>query len=121
MYRGTYLGHNIAAKKILSRASTNRAAVAEMDYEVAALSHLSHPCVIAIYGICEDTDGSVYLITEFCDCGSLDAYYSTPAFNNSEFLRVSFELMSGLAYLHHRNTPHGSIRLTNVGLWALVS
>ncbi len=63
----------------------------------------------------QDHDRSGYfVITELCDGGDLAKLYKKPHFNKAEYVRVVSEILSGLAYLHHRVISHRDLKPENV-------
>jgi hypothetical protein len=56
IFKGKYMGHAIAAKQLFSLKSSTKQKE-EFEGEVAMLSKLTHPCVLAFFGIAEDTSG----------------------------------------------------------------
>ena len=59
VFKGKYLGQAIAAKKVFNVSEGDRS---DFDTEVAMLSQLSHPCVLALFGVCQDDAGYLYMV-----------------------------------------------------------
>ena len=78
------------------------------------LSQLSHPSVLALFGVCRDGAGYLYMIMELCDRGDLATYCRLPEFNKNEYSRVVLELLSGVAYLHSKGIAHRDLKPENV-------
>jgi serine/threonine protein kinase len=110
VFKGEYGGNQIAAKHVYSSASSS----AEFKHEVATLSKLSHPCVMALYGISTGNQGETYMVLEYCGGGDLKSYYPTEQFTKLEFARIANELLSGVTYLHQRNLAHRDLKPANI-------
>jgi len=112
IFRGKYMGSVIAAKRVFNGHMTE--GLADFDREVAMLASLSHPSVLALYGISQNDRGDLFMVMEFCGGGDLDGYYKTPAFDKAEYCRVVLELLSGVAYLHNQGVAHRDLKPQNV-------
>jgi hypothetical protein len=110
VFRGDYGGNPVAAKHVYSTETSIR----DFEQEVAVLAKLSHPCVMALYGVSTDPDGDTYMVMEYCGGGDLHHYYHTEAFTEAEFERVVVEMLSGVAYLHQRKIAHRDLKPANV-------
>ncbi len=115
IFRGKYLGSVIAAKKIFNSATPE--GIADFDHEVSMLTQLSHPAILAVYGVSKSSEDDLVMIMEFCTEGDLARYYKTPAFNNAEYCRIMTELLNGVAFLHQRNIAHRDLKPLNVSLF----
>ena len=104
--------HDIAAKQVFS--SMDQSDFEEFDQEVQMLTRLTHPSILAFYGISRDAAGSTFMVTEFCEGGDLAGYFKKPAFTAAEFSRVTLELLSGVVYLHQRKIAHRDLKPENV-------
>ncbi|KAJ7945244.1 Mitogen-activated protein kinase kinase kinase [Quillaja saponaria] len=124
--RGTfghvYLGFNsesgqmcaIKEVRVASDDQTSKESLKQLNQEIYLLSQLSHPNIVQYYGseLGEETL-SVYL--EFVSGGSihklLQEYgpFSEPVIQN-----YTRQIISGLAYLHGRNTVHRDIKGANI-------
>jgi serine/threonine protein kinase len=112
IFKGKYMGNEIAAKQVFSNMMKEDDR-AEFDVEVATLTKLSHPCIMACYGLCQE-DGLLFMVLEYCGGGDLDAFYRSPAFTKMEFNRVVGELLSGISYIHARSIAHRDLKPANV-------
>ncbi|GAV88881.1 Pkinase domain-containing protein [Cephalotus follicularis] len=109
-------GHMCAIKEVrlVSDDQTSRESLKQLNQEINLLNQLSHPNIVRYYGseLSEETL-SVYL--EYVSGGSihklLQEYgpFSEPVIQN-----YTRQILSGLAYLHGRNTVHRDIKGANI-------
>jgi hypothetical protein len=112
VYRGTYRETlTVAAKRL--NGDGYAAAAADFAREVLTLASLQHPCVVSLYGLCADPEGDL-MVLEYCGGGDLFRFHLSPRFTRAEFVRISRELLSGLAYLHGRGLAHLDFKPENV-------
>jgi serine/threonine protein kinase len=65
VFRGKYMGNPIAAKQV----HNSEEDMEDFEREVAMLTKLSHPCIMALFGVTKDVDGEVYMVLEYCGGG----------------------------------------------------
>ncbi|XP_065012160.1 mitogen-activated protein kinase kinase kinase 3-like [Musa acuminata AAA Group] len=124
--RGTfgqvYVGFNsengqmcaIKEVKEISDDANSRECLNQLNQEIALLSKLSHPNIVQYYGseLAEDTL-SVYL--EYVSGGSIyKLLQEYGPFGESLIRNYTAQILSGLAYLHGRNTVHRDIKGANI-------
>ncbi len=64
MFRGVYRGRLPVAAKRLLETPDEAAAAADFDREVLVLAQLAHPCVLVLFGLCDDPNGNL-MVTPF--------------------------------------------------------
>ncbi len=64
IFKGTYMGTEIAAKRVMNGLS--RSAAADFEQEVSMLNRLQHPCVLSFFGVTENTAGDMFMVIEAC-------------------------------------------------------
>eukprot|EP00742_Colponemidia_sp_Colp-10_P010665 GILJ01011735.1.p1 GENE.GILJ01011735.1~~GILJ01011735.1.p1 ORF type:complete len:610 (+),score=61.32 GILJ01011735.1:256-1830(+) len=114
VYRGLLDGHSVALK-IYTCGELMMESIAELSREIAVLSQLRHPNIVALHGVCV-VPPTVMLVEEFCSQGSLYATLKRrqPAIHVK--VTMMLDAVRGLAYLHSRNPPvvHGDIKSLNL-------
>ncbi|KAI3776073.1 hypothetical protein L1987_45834 [Smallanthus sonchifolius] len=124
--RGTfghvYLGFNsesgqmcaIKEVKVVVDDQSSKECLKQLNQEIALLSQLSHPNIVQYYGseLGEETL-SVYL--DYVSGGSIHKLLQEyGAFREPVIQNYTRKLLSGLAYLHERNTVHRDIKGANI-------
>ncbi|PWA89204.1 mitogen-activated protein kinase kinase kinase 3 [Artemisia annua] len=124
--RGTfghvYLGFNsesgqmcgIKEVRVVADDSSSKECLKQLNQEIALLSQLSHPNIVQYYGseMGEETL-SVYL--EYVSGGSIHKLLQEyGAFREPVIQNYTRQVLSGLAYLHGRNTVHRDIKGANI-------
>ncbi|XP_019177496.1 PREDICTED: mitogen-activated protein kinase kinase kinase YODA isoform X1 [Ipomoea nil] len=124
--RGTfghvYLGFNsengqmcaIKEVKVVADDQTSRECLKQLNQEISLLSQFSHPNIVQYYGSeLGDETLSVYL--EFVSGGSIHKLLQEYGpFKEPVIQNYARQILSGLAYLHARNTVHRDIKGANI-------
>lgn len=84
-----------------------------LEREARALASLTHPNVITIYEVGEDT-GEVYIAMELVQGPSLRAWQSSEARSCAVILQVYRQAARGLVAAHERGLVHGDFKPENV-------
>ncbi|KAE8676549.1 Mitogen-activated protein kinase kinase kinase YODA [Hibiscus syriacus] len=124
--RGTfghvYLGFNsenrqmcaIKEVRLVSDDRTSKESLKQLNQEINLLSRLSHPNIVRYYGS-EPGEEELSIYLEYVSGGSihklLQEYGSLKEPVNENYTR---QILSGLAYLHGRNTVHRDIKGANI-------
>ncbi|KAL7254600.1 hypothetical protein ACSBR1_008874 [Camellia fascicularis] len=124
--RGTfghvYLGFNsesgqlcaIKEVRVIADDQTSKECLKQLNQEITLLRHLSHPNIVQYYGseLGEETL-SVYL--EYVSGGSIHKLLQEYGpFREPVIQNYTRQILSGLAYLHGRNTVHRDIKGANI-------
>ncbi|KAK8673720.1 hypothetical protein V6N13_112037 [Hibiscus sabdariffa] len=124
--RGTfghvYLGFNsesgqmcaIKEVRLVSDDQTSKESLKQLNQEINLLSQLSHPNIVRYYGSELGEEAlSVYL--EYVSGGSIHKLLQEyGAFTEPVIQNYTRQILSGLAYLHGRNTVHRDIKGANI-------
>jgi calcium-dependent protein kinase len=82
--------------------------------EVAMLLKIDHPNIIKVYEVIE-FELTFYIVTEYCDAGSLCDYLLKHKKPGEQFARnVMQKLLSAVRYLHSKCIIHRDIKLDNI-------
>ncbi|XP_048232678.1 mitogen-activated protein kinase kinase kinase 3 isoform X2 [Ricinus communis] len=109
-------GHMCAIKevRVVSDDQTSKECLKQLNQEINLLSQLQHPNIVRYYGseLSEETL-SVYL--EYVSGGSIHKLLQEyGAFKEPVIQNYTRQILSGLAYLHGRNTVHRDIKGANI-------
>ncbi|QCD84834.1 mitogen-activated protein kinase kinase kinase [Vigna unguiculata] len=124
--RGTfghvYLGFNsengqmcaIKEVKVVSDDQTSRECLKQLNQEINLLNQLSHPNIVQYYGS-ELVEESLSVYLEFVSGGSIQKLLQEYGpFTEPVIQNYTRQIVSGLAYLHARNTVHRDIKGANI-------
>jgi serine/threonine-protein kinase 11 len=96
--------------------------LSRLESEVAVLQSLSHPNIIPLHEVLRVPEsGTMYLVTDFADCGSLDTVLQLHSDLPLRVVRYIFsQIVNGVAYLHslrivHQDLKPGNVLLTKAG------
>ncbi|KAL4574814.1 hypothetical protein LXL04_021652 [Taraxacum kok-saghyz] len=86
----------------------------QLGQEVSLLSRLSHPNIVQYYGS-EMVDDKLYIYLEYVSGGSIyKLLQEYGQFGESAIRSYTQQILSGLAYLHAKNTIHRDIKGANI-------
>ncbi|XP_042390035.1 mitogen-activated protein kinase kinase kinase 3-like [Zingiber officinale] len=124
--RGTfghvYLGFNsesgqmcaIKEVKNISDDANSRESLKQLNQEITLLSQLSHPNIVEYYGS-ELMEDSLSVFLEYVSGGSIHKILQEyGAFGEALIRSYTAQILSGLVYLHGRNTVHRDIKGANI-------
>jgi len=83
--------------------------------EITIMSQLDHPHIARLQEVYEDDD-NIYLVQEVCSGGELfDLLEEQPdyCFDEAEALRLTWQILSSLRYLHSKGIVHRDLKLEN--------
>ncbi|KIJ61262.1 hypothetical protein HYDPIDRAFT_97020 [Hydnomerulius pinastri MD-312] len=116
VYKGSYLGIDVAIKEVLPSNSYDVAKYFEREWRL--MKEARHPNVVLYLGLSRapPPDGRIFIISEFIENGNLRMYIWD---KNKPFpwrLRLSFatDIARALAYLHARKCIHRDLKGENL-------
>ncbi|KAJ3703950.1 hypothetical protein LUZ61_007655 [Rhynchospora tenuis] len=124
--RGTfghvYLGFNsengqlcaIKEVNVISDDSNSRESLRQLNQEITLLSSFSHPNIVQYYGS-EMVDDALSVYLEYVSGGSIHKLLQEYGpFKEPVIRNYTAQILSGLAYLHSRDTVHRDIKGANI-------
>ncbi|CAF1721989.1 unnamed protein product [Brassica oleracea var. botrytis] len=117
-----YLGFNsesgemCAMKEVTlcSDDAKSRESAQQLGQEIAVLSRLRHPNIVQYYGS-ETVDDKLYIYLEYVSGGSIyKLLQEYGQFGENAIRNYTQQILSGLAYLHAKNTVHRDIKGANI-------
>ncbi|CAL5340442.1 unnamed protein product [Camellia sinensis] len=114
LYRGVYLGQDVAIK-VLRSEHLNDALEDEFAQEVAVLREVQHRNVVRFVGACTKAP-HLCIVTEYMPGGSLYEYIHKNhiVLNLPQLLQFAIDVCSGMEYLHQNNIIHRDLKTANL-------
>ncbi|GMP46461.1 hypothetical protein CsSME_00014612 [Camellia sinensis var. sinensis] len=114
LYRGVYLGQDVAIK-VLRSEHLNDALEDEFAQEVAILREVQHRNVVRFVGACTKAP-HLCIVTEYMPGGSLYEYIHKNhiVLNLPQLLQFAIDVCSGMEYLHQNNIIHRDLKTANL-------
>ncbi|XP_044511906.1 serine/threonine-protein kinase STY46-like isoform X1 [Mangifera indica] len=114
LYRGFYLGQDVAVK-VLRSEHLNDALADEFAQEVAILQEVQHRNVVRFIGACTKCP-HLCIVTEYMPGGSLYDYLhkNHNVLKLSQLLRFAIDICKGMEYLHQNNIIHRDLKTANL-------
>ncbi|MGH9116343.1 MAG: protein kinase domain-containing protein [Acidimicrobiales bacterium] len=110
----TRLRRRVAIKILHAGLAADETFLRRFRTEAQAAAALNHPHVLAVYDWGDD-DGTVYLVTEYLDGGSLRAMLDDGGrLTPSQALMIGLEAARGLDFAHRRGFVHRDIKPANL-------
>ena len=86
----------------------------ELLTEISIVSKLSHPSIMQVYEVFEDTT-NVYIVSEYCKGGELfDIISKKGNFSEKEACIIMEQLLSGICYSHKNGIVHRDLKPENI-------
>ncbi|XP_044475348.1 serine/threonine-protein kinase STY46-like isoform X4 [Mangifera indica] len=114
LYRGVYLGQDVAVKILLSE-HLHDALKDEFAQEVAILRQVQHRNIVRFIGACTKSP-HLCVVTEYMPGGSLYDYLhkNYNVLKLSQLLRFAIDVCKGMDYLHQKNIIHRDLKTANL-------
>ncbi|TBU30942.1 kinase-like protein [Dichomitus squalens] len=114
VYKGNYLGIDVAIKEVLPSNDYDVAKYFEREWRL--MKEARHPNVVLYLGLSRAPDGRIFIISEFIENGNLRMYIHDKTKPFPWRLRMSFatDIARALAYLHARKCIHRDLKGENL-------
>ncbi|THH31374.1 hypothetical protein EUX98_g2809 [Antrodiella citrinella] len=116
VYKGTYLGIDVAIKEVLPSTEYDVSKYFEREWRL--MKEARHPNVVLYLGLSRapEPDGRIYIISEFIEGGNLRTYIYDKTNPFPWRIRISFatDIARALAYLHARKCIHRDLKGENL-------
>ena len=111
--RDSRLGREVALKVLPDAQIADPAARARLLREARSAAALNHPHILTVYEVGE-TDGHVYLATEYLAGRTLAEIIQPSGLPVPEALRLATQVAAGISHAHARGVIHRDIKPSNV-------
>ena len=106
------------AVKVIQKKKTNQGWHGLMKKELQALEHLTHPNIVRVLDLCEDTR-FIYIIAELMPHGdmyklAIDMAKNHKPISEGEVAEWMLQLLQALNYLHTLKVIHRDLKLENI-------
>ncbi|GJJ10054.1 hypothetical protein Clacol_004280 [Clathrus columnatus] len=114
VYKGSYLGIDVAIKEVLPSTDYDVGKYFEREYRL--MKEARHPNVVLYLGLSRAPDGRIFIVSEFVEGGNLRTYIYDKSKPLPWSLRISFatDICRALAYLHARKCIHRDLKGENL-------
>jgi len=118
VFKGNWKGAPVAIKRFSFFDIDSQKEVLDDFYkETALMSSLHHPNIVKFYGVAKKHP-YLYLITEYCEKGSLYSILNNKEIrlSNRKILKMALDVVRGMEYLHGSNPPiiHRDLKTGNL-------
>ena len=111
--RDARLGRGVAIKILPERLSSDPAALSRFDREARAVAALSHPNVLAIHDLGQES-GIAYVVMELLEGESLDQLLAHERLSWRRAVEIGAAIADGLSAAHARGVVHRDLKPGNV-------
>jgi serine/threonine protein kinase/tetratricopeptide (TPR) repeat protein len=111
--RDEKLGREVAIKCLPDELVDDERRLARLDREARLLASLNHPHIATIHGL-EERDGRRYLVLEYLDGETLEAFSQRQRSSWRKCVEVAASIADALAAAHARGVVHRDIKPDNV-------
>eukprot|EP01088_Endostelium_zonatum_P000386 TRINITY_DN10665_c0_g1_i1.p1 TRINITY_DN10665_c0_g1~~TRINITY_DN10665_c0_g1_i1.p1 ORF type:complete len:540 (+),score=158.07 TRINITY_DN10665_c0_g1_i1:360-1979(+) len=115
VYRGMYLGADVAIKRLFQDDDSPDAELF-IQREINVLQGMRHPNIVQFIGIAHHSTKGIHIITEFIKAGDLRKLLKNQKIILSwlDRLKIAHSAACAMAYLHSRNIIHRDLKSKNL-------
>ncbi|KAI8924287.1 kinase-like domain-containing protein [Entophlyctis helioformis] len=117
LYRGSWKGKPVAVKVPVLVNDLSEDDIALISKEITAIRKLSHPILAPIVAACV-VPPDLCCLFDFTEHGNLSMFLHNPTIDMTptHALKIAFDTVKGLVYLHEYKTPmvHGNLKSSNI-------
>ncbi|KAM1665130.1 hypothetical protein EV1_044030 [Malus domestica] len=108
-------GFFFAVKEVslLDQGSQGKQSIIQLEQEIHLLSQFEHDNIVQYLGTDKD-ETKLYIFLELVTKGSLANLYQKYLLRDSQVSVFTWQILSGLTYLHDRNVVHRDIKCANI-------
>jgi len=115
VYRGMYLGAEVAIKRLFQDDDSPDAELF-IQREINVLQGMRHPNIVQFIGIAQHPTKGIHIVTEFIKAGDLRKLLKNQKIILSwiDRLKIAYSAACAMAYLHSRNIIHRDLKSKNL-------
>lgn len=110
--------HEYVAIKKINAVSLKKISLMRIHREINILKKINHPNIVKYHEAFTDIANNVYIVTEYCNAGSLDAFIAKSknaiVHSENDIKVLARQLRDGLEYLLKNNILHRDIKPQNI-------
>mmetsp|Transcript_15855 Transcript_15855/g.22078 ORF Transcript_15855/g.22078 Transcript_15855/m.22078 type:complete len:744 (-) Transcript_15855:72-2303(-) len=111
VYKGSYLGVDVAIKQIIRH--NDPAYIKYVEREISVLKGIRHPFIVGFCGVCLHESG-LYIVTEFVDGGDVRSIMKKQILPWSKRIQIAHDLAKAMFYLHSKKIIHRDLKSKNL-------
>ncbi|OHT14300.1 CAMK family protein kinase [Tritrichomonas foetus] len=92
------------------------AGISQLEREIKAMRRINHPHIIHLHEVLHiESSDTVYLVIDYCDCGSLQRILNNPIPPPDNIIKYIFHsVLQAVSYLHSLGMVHQDIKPSNI-------
>ncbi len=82
--------------------------------EAQAISHIAHPNIVSAYGLEQDAQGSLYLVSEYVEGGSLRELLEGGPLDTEHAVSIGIDIAQAIEEIYRHDIVHRDIKPSNI-------